>query len=262
MLRLSVSLLFVVALSLTLVPRAGAAGKDSSAYTQAVTLGLSEFEEKNFAEARSHFLRAHALAPSARTLRALGMVEFELKHYAESARLLSEALASGEKPLDGEKRGHAQQLLERARGYLGKLTLDIEPETAVSLDGVTTSLGPGNELVLEVGDHTLEFQASSRIPQKRTLSIRGGEQATLKVRLSLLKAQAAEPSASLPLQTPPAGRRERRAVKSPWLWTAVGLVVAGAAAGAAVALTRKDPAARTEDPYRGTTGLAPLGTPR
>lgn len=64
------------ALSLALVAPVAAAA-DSNTYTQAVTQGLQEFDEKDFAEARSHFLRAHALSPSARTLRALGMVEFD-----------------------------------------------------------------------------------------------------------------------------------------------------------------------------------------
>ncbi len=251
------------ALLLAVSARVAAAPSESNAYTQAVTQGHQEFEEKNFPEARSHFLRAHALSPSARTLRALGMVEFELKHYAESARLLSDALASKQKPLDADKRTHAQQLLERANGYLGKVTLDIEQGTSVVVDSLTTDLGPGNEVVLEVGDHILEFQAQAHIAQKHAITIRGGEQTSLRVRLAPLAAP--ERVSSTPAPAAPGAeegeRKERRVVKNPWLWTAVGLVVAGAAAGAAVALTR-DRGNDTEKPYSGTGGAPALGTPR
>jgi tetratricopeptide (TPR) repeat protein len=248
------------ALSLALADRAAAAPKESPAYTQAVTLGLTEFEEKNFAEARAQFLRAHALSPSARTLRALGMVEFELKHYAESARLLSEALGSSEKPLDADKRKHAQQLLEQANSYIGKLTLDIEPETALNVDGVMTNLRPGSELVLEVGDHTLEFHAPTRIAQKRTLTIRGGEASTLRVRLAALKPGSEESAAKQAATSSPDAPKERRVVRNPWLWTAVGVVVAGAAAGAAIALTRDRQS--SEKPYPGTGGAPVFETAR
>lgn len=259
---------FALLWALSLTPQAHAEGKtkESGAYNDAVRLGLQEFEDKNFAEARAHFVRAHALAPSARTLRALGMVEFELKHYAESAKLLSEALAAREKPLEPDKRAHAQELLGRAQGYIGAITLEIAAETTVIVDGVTTNLSNGRELVLEVGDHALEFQAPDHIAQKRMLTIRGGERSTLRVALLPLSAPSStkgstnESSAQAPTSQPSAPK-ERRALKSPWLWTAVGLVVAGAAAGAAVALARRDPGTKVREPYSGSTGAA-LGTPR
>jgi hypothetical protein len=40
--------------------------------------------------------------------------------------------------------------------------------------------------------------------------------------------------------TQPAQRESRSIVKNPWLWVGIGVVVAGAAAGTAVALTRED----------------------
>lgn len=261
------SIVFLWALSLAPLAHAEGKAKEPSAYTEAVRLGLQEFEDKNFPEARAHFLRAHALAPSARTFRALGMVEFELKHYSESARLLTEALSAREKPLDADKRAHAQELLGRAEGYIGTITLDIAADTAVVVDGVTTNLSAGRQVVLEVGDHTLEFSAPGHIAQKRALTIRGGEHNTLRVALVPLESprEVGAPRADQPAHTlgsDSIAPKERRVIKSPWLWTAVGLVVAGAAAGAAIALTRGDPGTKTRDPYPGTGGAPALGTPR
>jgi hypothetical protein len=259
------SIAFLWALSLVPVAHAEGRAKESSAYSEAVRVGLQEFEDRNFAEARAHFLRAHALAPSARTLRALGMVEFELKHYAESARLLTEALGSREKALDPDKRAHAQELLTRAEGYIGTITLDMAPGTAVVVDGVTTNLSAGRQLALEVGDHTLEFSAAGHIAQKRALTIRGGERDTLRVGLVPLEAQREVRASQVeqPARAPTSDAsspKERRALKSPWLWTAIGLVVAGAATGAAIALTRHDPAAKVREPYTGSGGAPALGT--
>ena len=41
---------------------------------------------------------------------------------------------------------------------IGK-SLDIEADMTLIVDSVTANVGPGSELVLEVGDDTLEFQA-------------------------------------------------------------------------------------------------------
>src|SRR5262245_12806154 len=57
-------------------------GPDS--YEQLITRALTEFDARNFAEARALFLQAHALRPTARTLRGIGVTEFELRNYVDS----------------------------------------------------------------------------------------------------------------------------------------------------------------------------------
>ena len=221
----------------------------SPEYSRAVEVGVSEFEQRNFLEARTHLHQAHALYPNARTLRALGMVEFELKNYAESATYLQQALSSRERPLDAEKRAQAQALLDRALGYLALLTLKIEPQTHVLVDGAAREVASGDQLVLSLGEHVLEFQAKGRVSQRRTFNIKGGEQETVRVTLAPLAAPQA-PSAR-------DGDSERRPLRrNPWLWTAVGVVVAGAAAGAAVAITRDS--SRTSEYDLGTGGKRAL----
>ena len=73
-------------------------------YRALVTHALEEFDAQNYAEARSLFLRAHTIYPSARTLRALGMVEFELKNYVDSITRLEEALSERTRALTGQTR--------------------------------------------------------------------------------------------------------------------------------------------------------------
>jgi tetratricopeptide (TPR) repeat protein len=223
---------------------------DDTPYAEAVDLGISEFKNGNFAEARAHFAKAHALSPNARTLRGLGMAEFELKNYRECILNLEAALASQVKPLDGELRSETANLLARARGYVAQIRLELEPATAtLSVDGVPAALGEGGALLLAVGDHTLEVRASGRTPSKRTLKINGGEQ--LHLRLALAPPEA-------PVQ--PSRTAKAPLYKNPWLWTAVGVVLAGAAAGAAVAGSRAG-ATRNESVYEGNSGAAVLVAP-
>jgi tetratricopeptide (TPR) repeat protein len=236
-------------------PHAQAAGSETGEYTEAVNLGLAEFDEKNFAEARVHFARAHQIYPSARTLRALGMVHFELKNYVESVQFLEGALASKERPLEADKREKTEKLLARALGYIARLTLDIAPDTALFVDGTASNLSSGAELVLAVGEYALEFRAPGRISDKRTLKVQGGENEVLRVQLAKVSENRAA-----------SGQREdvapgRPVYKNPWLWTAIGVVVAGAAVGTAIALTR-DPATKTTDPDVGTSGVVLMGQSR
>src|SRR5688572_7254192 len=57
-------------------------------YKRAVEEALKEYGLGHFEEARSLFRRAHGIYPNARTLRGLGMVEFELRHYVRASQLL------------------------------------------------------------------------------------------------------------------------------------------------------------------------------
>ena len=238
--------------------------RDPPAYTEAVDLGVSEFDAENYTEARAHFARAHALYPNARTLRALGMVAFELKRYAECARYLEEALASSERRLEGDKRAHTEKLMERANGYLARYNLDIPPSATVVVDGNPTTLAAGDELVLEAGDHVLEFRAPGHITSRRPLTVQGAERDTLHVALARVepadKQIARGPASGAPSEDKRPGGRP--VYKNPWLWTALGVVVAGAAATTAVLLTRDGPTTRTEAPYTGTGGAPALETPR
>ncbi len=246
----SLTLLIVVLASA--VPSARAEGSETPEYKESVSLGLAEFDERNFFEARAQFARAHGIYPNARTSRALGMVYFELKDYVQSVHFLEEALSSRERPLDADKREKTEQLLKRARAYVARFELDIEPGTGLSVDGKLSSLHSNHVLMLGVGEHALEFRASGRVTEKRTLNVQGGEHDTLRVRLLPVTAVAREQGAPDTGERPPAARP---VYKNPWLWATLGVVVAGGAAATAILLTRSE---REKEPYAGSGGIPPL----
>lgn len=220
-------------------------------YQEAIREGVREFDLAHFNEAREMFRRAHLLEPNARTLRALGWVEFELRNYGEAATLLEQALASTVKPLDDTQRAEAQEVLERARAFLGKVHVATDPTAAtVIVDGAVVELGPAGTLVLEVGDHVFEFHAEGRLPAKQKVTVKGGETETVRVRLrpaldSAAVAKLAQPKSDQTGSMPTAIKTGPDHADTPlyrkwWIWTAAGVAVATAVTTTAVLLSRDD----------------------
>jgi tetratricopeptide (TPR) repeat protein len=223
-------------------------------YRALVEEGLSEFSVHHYEEARALFARAHALFPNARTHRALGLAAFELRNYVEAANHFELALSSQLRPLDASLRKQAEGLLERAYGFVGRVQVLLQPALAtLALDGQAVVLPANGILLMRIGEHALEAQAAGFAKQKQRIEITGGEQLTVNIHLLPLAQSAVAAVAGA--QTSPAHKVDqapaRRAwYKSPWLWTSVGIVVAGAAAAGALVATR-DPAA--QEPYLGTS---------
>jgi tetratricopeptide (TPR) repeat protein len=215
--------------------RTKAVTKDAAppGYEQSVERALREFELANYAEARTMLLNAHALFPNARTLRGLGMVEYELKNYPAAAAYLEQALASRERPLTPEQRTSVEELRRAAQGYIGRYTLALRPGGAtVLVDGDAPNIDARGLLVLVVGDHQIEVSAEGYHAQRRTLHVVGGEARALD--LVLLPITSSETSAA----NAPANV-DKPLYKKWWLWTTIGLVVAAGVTTGVVLATRE-----------------------
>lgn len=225
--------------------RRGAAGKEPAGYREAIDTALQEVELNNFEEAREQFARAHALFPNARTLRGLGISEFELRHYVVAVDYLEQALSSEVKPLEGNLRRETEALLGRARTYIGELSVVISPgHASLTVDGVRHVAAVSQPLRLDVGSHVLELRAEGYATERREVTVRGGQAERLELRLAALVARnepRASTSSPAPLSTPAPDRQSERVpvYKRWWLWTVIGVVVAGAAAGTVIALNNK-----------------------
>ncbi|MDB4976731.1 MAG: hypothetical protein JWN48_5072 [Myxococcaceae bacterium] len=223
------------------------AGSEPASYRETIREALSEYRARNFPEARALFAEAHALYPNARTLRGLGMTAFELRSYRESIGYLTEALGSKVKPLEGALRTETERLIARAERFVGKLNLTVTPaNAAILVDGNQVAHTAGVELVIEVGEHTLEFSAEGYHPETRSLYMKGHETETWNVVLQPIPAPAPVAAAPTPEQVAsqaepererePSGPRfvsldpqrddeKKPLYKNPWLWTGVGAVV-------------------------------------
>jgi tetratricopeptide (TPR) repeat protein len=243
-------------LPLATIASSGARAQETSAepagYRSLIEAGLAEYDANNFLEARAIFSKAHALYPNARTLRVLGMTEFELRHYRESAAYLREALSSNVRALDPALRQHTQELLDRTAQFLSRLRLTLQPANArLSVDGEPRTL-PTDGLVLQLGEHVLEVSADRYHSDRRTVDIAGGEDKTLVIALRP-ELTVAQPSP--PVLQPMAAEESRPVYASPWLWGGIAVVGAGVAVGLMLALRPT----RTEIDKAVSTNQSPPG---
>lgn len=223
--------------------------EEPAGYLKLIEAGLNEYYAHHFVEARALFAQAHALNPNARTLRVLGMAEFEMRRYPQSLEYLRAALSSDVHPLDAELRTRTRELEQRALTFVGQVHIELQPTAAdVVIDDLTTALPPSGLVILQAGEHTLEARAERYRTERRRLDIKGGEELTLRISLEreLFKpapaAQATSDSAPL--------------YASPWLWTGVGVVLAGAATALIFALK---PADTVEAAAARDTSQTPVG---
>jgi tetratricopeptide (TPR) repeat protein len=212
-------------------------------YDGLIREALSEFNALNYAEARALFERAHALKPNARTLRGLGITAFELKRYVQALHDLEAALEETRNPLTEKQRRDVQDLIVKARRFVGKIKLELAPEGAtVLLDGRAST---STALVLDLGEHQLSVRAEGYREQELKLVIDGGEDTTQRVELVRLDlspqnavASAMQDDRATAAKPEPVDRASSGSVFGKWwFWTVAGVVVAGAVVGTALALS-------------------------
>ncbi len=242
----SVRALLVLAVVLVSLPSPSraepTAPEATSGYRELVDEAVREYAENHFEEARALFYRAHAAQPTARTHRGIGITEFELRNYGESIKHLEQALASSEKPLDGKMRADTEALLARARGFVSRVVLDLQPEqlpARVIVDGVEVQVDPGRSVLLTVGQHMLEVRAPGHDVARRAVTVTGGEEQRLTIAfdadpVSTASMPVGEPSATAAASQPPIRTDgASRWYKNKWLWigAAVAVVAGGVTAG-------------------------------
>lgn len=150
-------------------------------YSSHVDRALKEYARGNWPEAKVFFTRAHALRPSARTLRGLGLTSYEMRSYVEACDYLRLALDSRERPLTDEMRKTVETALGEAMSFVARYRVVLEPPNAnLEVDDRVPVLRE-DALWLDPGTHVLSVRAEGYKPASRTLAVHGGERAELRV---------------------------------------------------------------------------------
>jgi hypothetical protein len=160
---------------------------DASAneYDTFVAQALTAYDGGRFAEARSSFRRAHEIAPTARTLRTIGMCSFNLGDYVDALINLEASLTDMRKPLSPDQRSHVSDLIARSQVHVGRFKSRLSPPDAVLwVDGRPPAEVAADEILLEPGRHELFAQASGHQPSRSMLQVDGGDRTTLEIVLS------------------------------------------------------------------------------
>lgn len=177
-------------------PAADAAGPRG--YAEAIREAVDHYAAQRWRPAQKAFARAHALQPSARTYRGLGLSAFYLGELAAARQALEQALSDTRRPLSEEQKRALSELLLETTRLTGRIELHVEPRSArIELDGVVTE---ARALFVDRGAHVLSVSAEGYSAQRTTLAIEGGEQRSLDITLEAL---ANEPAAAA-VPEPPA----------------------------------------------------------
>jgi tetratricopeptide (TPR) repeat protein len=229
-------------------------------YETVVSEGLRAYQAGQYLAARASFEHAHALSPSARTLRALGMTAVELRRYSAAHAELEAALGDARQPLTEAQRGEVTQMLRWLESTLATLRMVVEPAGArVVVDGE-----PGRApFLLEPGAHEVRVLADGYETSEQRLELAAAQERTLEVRLTptpplvaaalapatQLTAAKAEPGAELFEQPSPARDAGSGSVLHRWwFWTAIGVAVVAGTTLAIVAASGSEHQVAAEPP--------------
>lgn len=145
------------------------AAADSKEYTQTIEQAVEQFRAREFTRARELFEAAHERQPSARTLRGLGLTDFESGRYALAVSELEASLKDPRKPLDPQQRSEVQAVIAHARGFVGTLELQVTPrDAAIRVDGQPAN---GDSLQLDAGTHVVRASAAGYIEAEQEVRV-------------------------------------------------------------------------------------------
>ncbi len=205
--RSTSALLAFVLLSSSLPRRAAHAQEtrvEGAEYREVLSQAVAEFDAGRFAEAKALFERAHALEPTARTFRALGMCAFEMRDYSAAVVALEQALVDPRRPLGPEQREDVERLLASARAFAVELPLELEPGDAeLTVDRVPATVRAG-KLLLNPGPHDVRATAEGFAPSSFRLVAERGRTPPLRIVLER-EAPAASAPAEPMAEAPDAG---------------------------------------------------------
>ncbi len=175
-LRAALAALFVAVLGLSSFARA----QEDEEYQELVHQAVQEHAAGRFAEARALFRRAHERSPNARTLRGIGMSNFELRQYAATIVAMEAALAESRRPLTEEQAAGARDLIERSSAFVARYTLLPEGAAAgARVDGVAGVLDAQGVLLVDLGVHEIQVRCEGCSNESRRVRVVGGERAEL-----------------------------------------------------------------------------------
>ena len=200
--------------------------------------GAELFAAEDYEGALESFQESHRLNPVDSALYNIAMCQRALFRYVESRETFRQYLAAGGEAIDEARRHEVQRSILELEELLGEIRLSVAPQGAqLYLDEVALPPERWASMLVRTGRHTLRAEAEGYQPWVRQLDIPMGEVTEVTVHLGPAAMAAAAPGHEATGET---ASGAKTILRSWWLWTAVGLVVAGGAAtGIALAVTQR-----------------------
>lgn len=227
---------------------------ESDSYREVITEAVKEFKLGHWPEATALFKRAHAIKPSAKTARGLGIVYFESRDYTLAVKYLQDAVQNADGVLSETQAKDAREILDRALQFTATVTVAVTPEDAsVSIDGAPVQAQTA--VRLNAGNHSLVVSRDGYRTVERPLRVEGGSDQQLQIRLPQvagLQASAGAPEA--------ARDGSGSSVLQPLAWVSGGLAVAAGLTG--IVLWRVDQDGPVSNYSAASCGDANLAGPK
>jgi hypothetical protein len=215
--------------------KAASAHAQPSRFEDLVAAAIEEYNAGNWDEAHLLFARAHAIKPSARTFRGMGLADYERRNYVAAIAELEAALASPDKPLEKAQRESAERGLAQARLYIAVYRIrGAAAASELLVDAQRAQLSNDGLLLLNPGKHTLTVKLASGQTVEREIIAEAGARGEL-----VFESGTAPSQTALPGTTDGPHTADAAAVDHPsavaahggllWTWVAGGATVAFAA---------------------------------
>jgi hypothetical protein len=197
-----------------------------------ITRGLELRRQSKPEQALEMFQRAHALAPSPRTLGQMGLVEASLEHWLDAETHLTGSLATPDDPWVGKNRTFLDQALKISRDHVGVLVITGPAGTDVAVDGKHVGTLPAVQpMKLAQGNAVVTANGAGFKDFSKTVAIEGGAKTSLAIALDpaeKLPAVALAAPVPLPASSPPLPSVTEHRGRTFKTMTGGGLVAAGA----------------------------------
>jgi tetratricopeptide (TPR) repeat protein len=225
---------FILTAILAVVPELAGAEEQQDRARALFVRGAELFGAEDYEAALEAFQESHRLNPVDSALYNIAMCQRALFRYVESRETFRQYLVAGGETIDEARRHEVQRSILELEELLGELRLTVVPQGAqLYLDEVALAPERWNSMLVRTGRHTLRAEAEGYQPWVRQLDISMGT--VTEVTVSLMPDAVAEAGQGGAVETTSGAKR---ILRSWWLWTALGLVVAGGAAtGIALAVT-------------------------
>jgi hypothetical protein len=217
---------FVISCLLVCLSGAARAGDDRAA-DALIAHGLELRREGKPDEALQMFQRAHALAPSARTLGQMGIVEGTLEHWTDAEEHLKAALAASEDPWVRKNDALLRTALESVGGHIGQISFSGPAGATITVAGRLAGTLP-NMAPVRVAAGTVLVSASAAGTKEFTesVNVQAGMQTPVIVNLEPIELRPSQVAAD---RSPATALFVEARPRHTWrTWTGAGLITAGA----------------------------------
>ncbi|HTU61714.1 MAG TPA: hypothetical protein VMF89_24830, partial [Polyangiales bacterium] len=157
----------------------------SAEYKDLVRDGMLKYTRGLWDEARAYFLKAHALAPNARTLRGLALIGYDSQHFVQAIDYAEQSLVHPVQPLNDKMKEEAKKLIDQAQSQVARAELITTPADAeVRVDGAPVTRRADGTVWMDPGAREISVSAQGYLTETRRLELSEQQQTRLEIALT------------------------------------------------------------------------------